>query len=116
MHLTGAGNRRSIKDIIHYKYIIIIYIHYICFIIYLTLIGIIIDYSFNHSKIQEHINYILLCISLYILYVVIKDKYDFIKTTFLFENQIILSKKNFQFSKKIFIEKMDTNIEKKMLL
>ena len=42
----------------------------------------------------------MLCISLYILYVIIKDKYDFIKTTFLFENQIILSKKKFQFSKK----------------
>ena len=31
-----------------------------------------------------------------------KDKYDFMKTTFLFENQIILSKKKFQFSKKKF--------------
>ena len=45
-----------------------------------------------------------------------KDKYDFMKTTVLFENQIILSKKNFNFQKKKFIEKMDTNMEKKMLL
>ena len=29
-----------------------------------------------------------------------KDKYDFMKTTVLFENQIILSKKNFNFQKK----------------
>ena len=31
-----------------------------------------------------------------------KDKYDFTKTTFVFENQIILSKKNFNFQKKKF--------------
>ena len=91
-------------------------IYYLCFIIYLAFIGIIIDYSFHYSKIQEHINYIVLCNSLYILYVIMKYKYDFMKTTFLFENQIILSKKNFNFQKKNFIEKMDTNMEKKMLL
>ena len=31
-----------------------------------------------------------------------KDKYDFMKTTFLFKNQVILSKKNFNFQKKKF--------------
>ena len=91
-------------------------IYYLCFVIYLEFIGIIIDHSFHYSKIQERINYILLCNSLYILYVIMKDKYEFIKTTFLFENQNILSKKISIFKKKICIEKMDTNMEKKMLL
>ena len=112
--ITGAGNRRTIKDIIYYKYIILIDIYYLCFVIYLEFIGIIIDHSFHYSKIQERINYILLCNSLYILYAIMKDKYDFTKTTFVFENQIILSKKNFNFQKKNLIEKMYTNMEKKM--
>ena len=69
-----------------YKYIDVIYIYYLCFMIYLAFIDIIIDNSFLYSKFQEHINYIMLLNSLYILYAMMKTKYDFMKTTSLFEN------------------------------
>ena len=66
------------------------YIYYLCFMIYIEFKDIIIDNLFHYSKIQEHINYIVLFDSLYILYQIMKAKYDFIKTTSLFENKIIL--------------------------
>ena len=66
------------------------YIYYLCFIISLAFVDIIIDNLFHYSKFQEHINYIVSFDSLYILYQIMKAKYDFMKTTSLFENKIIL--------------------------
>ena len=66
------------------------YIYYLCFMIYIEFKDIIIDNLFHYSKIQEHINFIVLFNYLYILYAIMKAKYDFMKTTSLFENQNIL--------------------------